>query len=82
MINRKIPSAFREIKGFLASSGFFRNAVKNFTVRVDILLDCVKTFEKRKIDLNKQQIDSFNDIINVLTSSETILLPDFTEKFT
>uniref|UniRef100_A0A0K0F1M8 RNA-directed DNA polymerase n=1 Tax=Strongyloides venezuelensis TaxID=75913 RepID=A0A0K0F1M8_STRVS len=81
MSNRKLPSTVRELKGFLASAGFFREAVKNFTARATPLLDCVRILKKGKIELDDTQQSSFYDIVNALTSSEILTLPDFTKEF-
>ena len=81
MSDRKLPSTVRELKGFLASAGFFREAVKNFTARTKPLLDCVRILKKGKIELDKIQQDSFYDIINALVSPEVLMLPDFTIEF-
>ena len=77
------PSNLKELRGFLGLMGYYRRFVKDFAKIAKPLTKLLRgdgnTQSKKKIQFNANERECFNQMKKILTSSDTLIYPDFSK---
>lgn len=77
------PSNLKELRGFLGLMGYYRRFVKDFAKIAKPLTKLLRgdgnPQSKKKIQLNANEKECFNQMKKILTSSDTLIYPDFSK---
>ena len=76
--SRPTPTSIKEVQAFLGLASFYRRFIRDFSLIMAPLTDCLK---KGNFKWEHMQQQSFEEIKRRLTSSPILQLPDFASTF-
>lgn len=79
--NCKRPTTKKQVRSFLGLIGYYRNFIPNFSAVSAPLSDLTKKGQTTKVRWNEEQEIAFSTLIQKLSSSPILSLPDFEKAF-
>ncbi|XP_058746820.1 uncharacterized protein LOC131619773 [Vicia villosa] len=75
----KIPTTLKQLRGFLGLSGYYRRFIKNYA---DIAAPLTSLLKKDAFQWTQETTKAFNSLKHAITQAPVLSLPDFTIPFT
>ena len=79
--NCRRPSTKKQVRSFMGLVGYYRKFIPNFSAISAPLTDLTKKGEPAKVRWNQEQEYAFQTLINLLSKSPILCLPDFEKQF-